>query len=78
MTEQISIKERITKMVKYMPLTDKQKKKILDRWDKEVKEALKNGKGYKSAKEMHDDISGKQKHPKVFKEGDAFERVMKK
>lgn len=53
-------------------------KSLRERWDKEVKEALKNGKGYKSAKEMHDDILGKQKHPKVFKEGDAFERVMKK
>lgn len=42
-------------------------KSLRERWDKEVKETIKNGKGYTSVKEMLDDILGKQKHQKVFK-----------
>ena len=40
-----------------IPFTpSKNAKKIRARWDKEVAEALKNGKSYKSAKEMMDAI----------------------
>lgn len=36
-------------------------RKIREQWDKEVAWALKHGKGYATAKEMHDDIFGRTK-----------------
>jgi DNA-damage-inducible protein J len=42
-----------------LPFTPTNKAKIIRaRWDKEVADTLKNGKGYKTAKEIHRDILG--------------------
>ncbi len=41
--------------------------KIRAKWDRELKEAIANGKTYNSAKEMHEDILGKKLYASLSK-----------
>lgn len=65
------VKMFLTQVVKdqCFPFVPSTKKTIALRkkWDKEVADALKNGKRYASAKEMHEDILGKKEYARYSK-----------
>lgn len=65
------VKMFLTQVVKdqCFPFVPSTKKTIALRkkWDKEVAEALKSGKRYKTAKEMHEDVLGKKAYARFSK-----------
>ncbi|OGI77462.1 hypothetical protein A3C57_03020 [Candidatus Nomurabacteria bacterium RIFCSPHIGHO2_02_FULL_33_12] len=65
------VKMFLTQVVKdqCFPFVPNTKKNIAMRkeWDKEVADALKNGKRYTSAREMHEDILGKKEYARYSK-----------